>query len=66
MQIRVNESSVSVETPVTLSALLQQLNKSTVGMAVAINQQICPRTQWDCHLLHDGDEVLLFQAIAGG
>ncbi|MCD1127209.1 sulfur carrier protein ThiS [Jinshanibacter sp. LJY008] len=66
MQIRVNESPVSAEHPITLSALLQRLNQSPVGMAVAVNQQICPRTLWDSHLLQDGDEVLLFQAIAGG
>lgn len=66
MLIRVNESPINVEPPMTLSALLLQLNKSAVGMAVAVNQQICPRTQWDSHLLQDGDDILLFQAIAGG
>ncbi|AWH89118.1 sulfur carrier protein ThiS [Limnobaculum parvum] len=66
MQIMVNESPVSAESPITLSALLQQLNQSTMGMAVAVNQEICPKSQWDSHLLQNGDVVLLFQAIAGG
>ncbi|MCF7099342.1 MoaD/ThiS family protein, partial [Klebsiella variicola] len=29
-------------------------------------QRILPREQWQDHLLQEGDQILLFQVIAGG
>ena len=38
----------------------------TVHELLAINQQIVPREQWAQHIVQDGDQILLFQVIAGG
>ncbi|VEJ56731.1 sulfur carrier protein ThiS [Pragia fontium] len=66
MQISVNDQMIEVSNHLTVALLLEQLGKSTSGMAMAINQEIQPRTCWDSRLLNSGDNVLLFQAIAGG
>lgn len=34
--------------------------------ALALNQQILPREQWRQHIVQEGDQILLFQVIAGG
>ncbi|EEP98117.1 hypothetical protein yruck0001_1420 [Yersinia ruckeri ATCC 29473] len=49
-----------------MNQLLTQLDYNQPGSALAINQTIIPRNNWDTHILQDGDDVLLFQAIAGG
>lgn len=50
----------------TVSELLTQLNQLKPGAALALNQQILPREQWRQHIVQEGDQILLFQVIAGG
>ena len=66
MQIRVNNQPVPLDAPVTLETLLQKLNRSRQGIALAVNQQIIGRSRWSEHRLNDGDSVTLIQATAGG
>ncbi|WP_159567695.1 sulfur carrier protein ThiS [Budvicia diplopodorum] len=66
MKILVNDSPVETETGATLHDLLQQLGQSPLGIAVAVNHVIQPRAEWHSYSLHHGDNILLFQAIAGG
>ncbi|CAI1231309.1 sulfur carrier protein ThiS [Serratia quinivorans] len=66
MKIRLNDQPLELAQPLSVSALLQQLERQQPGTALAINQIIIPRTDWANHLVQDGDDILLFQAIAGG
>ncbi|RLR67608.1 sulfur carrier protein ThiS [Pseudomonas aeruginosa] len=66
MKILVNDESLSLDMPVTISQLLIQLSQPPIGVAIAINEMIIPRENWEKHLINDGDTILLFQAIAGG
>lgn len=36
------------------------------GVALAVNQEVVPASEWPQHILVDGDHIQLFQAIAGG
>jgi len=66
MNIIFNDSPLTYENPPTIQRLLIELNQLKPGIALAVNQQIIPREQWDKYTLQDGDSLLLFQAIAGG
>lgn len=66
MHILFNDESILCDGNLTLENLLEQLHVLKPGIALAINQTIVPREQWESHLLNDGDQILLFQAIAGG
>ncbi len=66
MQIRFNEEPMQCAVGLSVAALLRQLNQLKPGAALAVNQQILPRERWDDHLVQDGDQILLFQVIAGG
>lgn len=66
MHIRFNDETMQCADNLTLKTLLEQRRLLKPGVALAINQTIVPREQWETHLLHDGDQILLFQAIAGG
>lgn len=50
----------------TLSALLAGLEQSDQGIAIAVNQTIIARQEWDSFALSENDRITLFQAIAGG
>lgn len=66
MRIYFNDEAMQCHDALTLSQLLEKLRLLKQGTAVAINQTIVPREQWETHALCDGDQILLFQAIAGG
>ena len=66
MRIIINDQTMEFEAPVTISQLFETLQRQQTGCALAINQIIIPRSQWESHLVNDGDNIVLFQAIAGG
>lgn len=66
MQILFNEEPLQCPDAQLLSAFLTELGKLQPGCALAVNQTIISRPEWESFVLHDGDSILLFQAIAGG
>ncbi len=50
----------------TVSGLLIQLNQLKPGAALALNQLFLPREQGEQQIVQEGDQILLFQVIAGG
>lgn len=66
MNITLNDRPLIIEPSLSVSTLLEQLDRHRPGYALAINLTIIPRTDWDSHQLREGDDILLFQAIAGG
>ncbi|CNL99633.1 sulfur carrier protein ThiS [Yersinia proxima] len=66
INIVLNDQPLEVECTITVEKLLQQLNRHQPGTALAVNQVIIPRTDWEEYQLREGDNILLFQAIAGG
>lgn len=66
MQIWLNDQPLTCEPEQTLSQLLAQLSLPVQGTAVAINQQIIAASDWSTTTLSEGDQIALFQAIAGG
>lgn len=66
MRLIINDQPMEFSAPLTVTHLLAALQQTTAGTALAINQVIIPRHQWDSHTVNDQDNILLFQAIAGG
>ena len=66
MNITVNDERDSLDMPVTISQLLIELKQPSMGVALAINDIIIPRENWNTQMINEGDTILLFQAIAGG
>ena len=66
MQIRLNGELLQLDASCSLEALLSAQNQLKAGVAVALNQQVIPRSQWSNTFLSEHDDVDLFRAIAGG
>ncbi len=66
MNIRLNDQTLPLTPAQSLLGLLQSQGADRPGVAVAVNQQIIPRSNWGAYRLQDGDVLDLFQAIAGG
>ncbi len=65
MQIQFNDEPMRAAGQ-TVSSLLATLNQLKPGAALALNQQILPREQWQQQIVQEGDQILLFHVIAGG
>lgn len=51
----------------TLDELLEHLDiEQRRGVAVAVNNAVVPRSQWDDHRLEDDDAVEIIRATQGG
>lgn len=66
MRILFNDEPMQCADGITLATLLDQLRQLKLGVALALNQQILPRERWDIQQVREGDQILLFQVIAGG
>ncbi|GAA4305779.1 sulfur carrier protein ThiS [Aestuariibaculum suncheonense] len=64
--IHLNEQPLNIDENVNISQLLHQENYPQIGIAVAINQHIISKSNWDDQLLQDGDNILIIQATQGG
>ena len=65
MKLKVNDKEVETGAT-TLSQFSQEQNLPTSGIAVAVNNRMIPRTEWDAFILNDGDSILIIKAVCGG
>ena len=68
MDIRVNGEVKTVEQGLSLYQLLLDLQIDPVqpGVAVAIDQELISRKQWQETVVHPGSEVEIVHAVQGG
>ncbi|MGR5179188.1 sulfur carrier protein ThiS [Vibrio parahaemolyticus] len=66
IQVTVNNTLQQIETDSDLEQLIKELNIDTHGCAIAINDQIVPRTEWKTFVVTNDMSINIFQAIAGG
>ena len=65
MKLRVNDKEV--ETGAThLSHFIQEQNLPTTGIAVAVNNRMITRAEWDSFALNEDDNILIIKAVCGG
>lgn len=66
MKVQVNNKEVTLADASSLAQLTKQLELPAVGMAIAVNNQLIPRTEWDKFVLHDNDNLVIIKAACGG
>ncbi|WP_272022579.1 sulfur carrier protein ThiS [Olleya namhaensis] len=66
INIKVNNTTYQFQSTVTLDQIINQLDISVNGIAVAINQSIITKSNWTSTTPNDGDAVLIIKATQGG
>ncbi|RYE11569.1 MAG: sulfur carrier protein ThiS [Sphingobacteriaceae bacterium] len=67
MEVTVNQQNLTVSEICSVAQLLATaLNKPALGIAVAVNQTIVPKANWQTHLLQPQDQIILIKATQGG
>lgn len=66
LTVTVNSTEHQIADNSVLAQLLEQLELGGGRIAVEINGEIVPRSQFPTHQLQDGDKIEIVQAIGGG
>ena len=66
MKILLNQKEVCLEEVSSITYLLSLQNIPDRGIAVALNNQVVRREQWDTTQLAEGDSVTVIVAAFGG
>ena len=65
MKITVNNKEVETSAG-NLHQFSQELELPETGIAVAVNNRMVPRTDWEHCALNGTDEIIIIKAVCGG
>jgi sulfur carrier protein len=67
MNILINQQPKDIPDQCSLEQLLTQiLGIPVAGLAVAVEQNVIPSTEWPAYILRPADKVMLIRATQGG
>jgi thiazole synthase len=66
MTLHINGESRSFPDGLTVATLVVQLGMKTDRVAVELNLEILPRSNWDSTHLKDGDKLEIVHFVGGG
>ncbi len=65
IKIILNNQPHTVES-LSLTELISELKIETKGVALAINNRVIPRANWNSTAIADGDSIVIVSAVFGG
>lgn len=66
MNVTINGGEQDVAAGTTVAGLVERLGVGPKGVAVAVNEEVVPRSAWDTVELRDGDRAEVLIAAQGG
>ena len=66
MKIQLNGEPRELPEGYTAQQLVSDMDLSGRRLAMEVNREIVPRSEYAEHVLHDGDQVEIVHAIGGG
>lgn len=66
MNITLNQQPLALTKPLSVHELFEQQAIHTATVAVAYNGRVLHREAWATTVLQDNDQLVVFQAVAGG
>ncbi|TCD29577.1 sulfur carrier protein ThiS [Pedobacter psychrodurus] len=67
MEVTINNQNYLLNEACSIEQMLALvLFSETDGLAIAVNQTIISKSDWDRHVLNPGDQIILIKATQGG
>ena len=66
ISVSINGEARHFDSPISIAALIEQMQLSGKRIALERNGEIVPRGQFNQHLLADGDKLEIVVAVGGG
>ncbi len=65
MKIKINNKEVETSAK-TVAELAAEQNLPEKGVAIAISNDMVPRTEWNNREIKEGDDIVILKAFCGG
>ena len=66
MYIKVNNKQQEISENTSVQQLVEQLNIPTNGIAIAINNNVVTKSEWNSKTINNNDDVLIIKSTQGG
>ena len=66
MKLTINGEERDVHSSATVTELIAELDITAPNIAVAVNHQVVPRSQYPATRIQEGDTVEIVHAVGGG
>lgn len=67
MDILINDQKHTVSDSSTLQSIVNtQLGEKQKGIAIAVNDNVIPKLNWENHIIKSNDHILIIKATQGG
>ena len=66
MKISVNDKDFEIEENASILMLISKTNSPQTGIAVAVNNSVVPKSDWNDFIINENDNVLIIKAAQGG
>ena len=61
-----NDINNDIDTPITVDELVKLLNLESQNIAIAVNEQVIRRSEWEIMKIKNNDRVDIVRAVGGG
>jgi len=67
MEVLLNNQKYAIEEETSITKFLSQIDiVQTKGIAIAVNNMVVPKEQWENHILNNQDKIIIITATQGG
>lgn len=66
MKITINNKQTEFPEGTTLRSVADSCQLPEKGVAVAVNNEMIVRDEWESHVVKDGDDIVILKAFCGG
>ena len=66
MNILVNGDDREISDQSSIQNCIQTFELKSSGIAIAVNNEVVPKTNWDTFILKENDKLLIIRATSGG
>lgn len=66
MKIYVNQKEIEVQDNISVKELLDMQQIAIEGTAIAIDNKLVPKNEWNDRILTDGNKITIIRATFGG
>ncbi|MBQ0029929.1 MAG: sulfur carrier protein ThiS [Bacteroidales bacterium] len=66
MRFKVNDEPVELPEGSSIDDLAKANNLPEKGVAIAVNNEMVPLSQWKGKVIAEGDDIIIIRAVCGG
>lgn len=66
MKVKINNEELDFTSSTSVNDYIHSLSLPSSGLAIAINNVLVPRNQWETTQFQENDQVIIIQAAYGG